>query len=238
MVELIASFAAGMLSVLAPCILPLAPVILASALQAHRFGPLAMSGGLIATFTVSGAILGSIGLAAGFSAGPARIAAGALMLGFGALLLVGPLQVRFATVVAPVSGSAGLLSQRFDSSSLAGQFAIGSLLGLVWAPCTGPTLGVAITLASRQESLARVGLIMLAFGLGTVSPLLLLAYGSRRFLLDRRKRVLALAQFGRWAMGGILMLVGFLVVTSLDRQIESFLVSISPDWLIDLTTSI
>lgn len=238
MVELIASFAAGMLSVLAPCILPLAPVILASALQAHRFGPLAMSGGLIATFTVSGAILGSIGLAAGFSAGPARIAAGALMLGFGALLLVGPLQARFATVMAPVSGSAGLLSQRFDSNSLVGQFAIGSLLGLVWAPCTGPTLGVAITLASRQESLARVGLIMLAFGLGTVSPLLLLAYGSRRFLLDRRERVLALAQFGRWAMGGILMLVGFLVVTSLDRQIESFLVSISPDWLIDLTTSI
>ncbi len=238
MIELIASFVAGALSVLAPCVLPLAPVILASALQVHRLGPLAMSGGLLAAFTLSGAILGSVGLAAGIGVGTARIAAGALMLAFGAILLVGPLQARFAAMVAPVSGSAGLLSQRFDANSLAGQFAIGSLLGFVWAPCTGPTLGVAITLASRQESLVHVGLVMFMFGLGAVAPLLLLAYGSRRFLLDRRERVLALAQFSRWAMGGIMMFVGFLVITSLDKHIESFLVSISPDWLIELTTSI
>jgi cytochrome c biogenesis protein CcdA len=238
MTELVASYAAGLLSVLAPCVLPLAPVILASALQAHRLGPLAMSGGMVVAFTLSGAILGSIGLAAGLGAGTARMAAGVLMLGFGVLLLVGPLQARFAALVAPVSGTAEVLSRRFDPNGLTGQFSIGSLLGFVWVPCTGPTLGVAITLASRHESLTRVALVMLAFGLGAVSPLLLLAYGSRRLLVDKRERVLAFARVGRWAMGGVLVLIGFLVVTALDKRIESFLVLVAPDWLIELTTSI
>lgn len=238
MTELIASFAAGLLSVLAPCVLPLAPLILASALQAHRLGPLAMTGGLVTAFALSGAILGSIGLAVGLGSGTGRMAAGVLMLGFGALLVAGPLQARFAALLAPVSGKADVLSRRIDASGLAGQFAIGSLLGFVWAPCTGPTLGVAITLASRQESLIRVAMVMSAFSIGAVLPLLILAYGSRRLLMERRERVLALAQFGRWAMGGALMLIGFLVVSTLDKRIESYLVSITPDWLIDLTTSI
>jgi cytochrome c biogenesis protein CcdA len=197
-----------------------------------------MSGGLVASFTLSGMVLGSIGLAAGFGSGTARIAAGALMLGFGALLVAAPLQARFAGVVTPVSGAAELFSQRFDASSLAGQFAIGSLLGIVWAPCTGPTLGVAITLASRQESLVRVSLVMLAFGIGAVTPLLLLAYGSRRILLERRKQVLSVAQAGRWVMGGVLLAIGVLVITGLDKYVEALLVSLSPDWLIELTTSI
>jgi len=236
--ELLASYAAGLLSVLAPCVLPLAPIILASALQAHRFGPLAMSGGLVASFTLSGMVLGSIGLAAGFGSGTTRIAAGALMLGFGALLVAAPLQARFAGVVAPVSGTAELFSRRFEANSLAGQFAIGSLLGIVWAPCTGPTLGVAITLASRQESLVRVSLVMLAFGIGAATPLLLLAYGSRRILLERRKQVLSVAQAGRWVLGGVLLAIGLLVITGLDKHVEALLVSWSPDWLIELTTSI
>jgi cytochrome c-type biogenesis protein len=236
--ELLGSYAAGVLSVLAPCVLPLAPIILASALQAHRFGPLAMSGGLVASFTLSGMVLGSVGLAAGLGSGTTRIAAGVLMLVFGALLVIAPLQARFAGVVAPVSATAELFSQRFDANSLAGQFAIGSLLGIVWVPCTGPTLGVAITLASRQESLARVSLVMLAFGIGAVTPLLLLAYGSRQVLLERRKQVLSVAQAGRWVMGGVLLAMGLLVITGLDKHVEALLVSLSPDWLIELTTSI
>jgi cytochrome c biogenesis protein CcdA len=238
MPELLGSFAAGALSVLAPCVLPLAPIILASALQAHRLGPLAMSGGLATSFTLSGMLLGSLGLAAGLEPGSMRILGGALMVGFGALLVVGPLHARFANVVAPVSGTADVFSQRFDVNGLAGQFAIGSLLGIVWAPCTGPTLGVAITLASRQESFARVGVVMLMFGIGAAAPLLMLAYGSRRMLLERRGQMLTVARVSRSVMGGVLLAIGLLVLTGLDKHVESFLVAISPDWLITLTTSI
>ncbi|TMV51775.1 cytochrome c biogenesis protein CcdA, partial [Thioclava sp. BHET1] len=44
--ELILGYAAGLLTLINPCVLPVLPIVLASALQASRFGPLALAAGL------------------------------------------------------------------------------------------------------------------------------------------------------------------------------------------------
>jgi hypothetical protein len=57
-------------------------------------------------------------------------------------------------------------------------------------------------------------------------------------LLERRGQMLTVARVSRSVMGGVLLAIGLLVLTGLDKHVESFLVAISPDWLITLTTSI
>ncbi len=236
--EFLASLAAGVLSLLAPCVLPLAPMIVASSLQAHRLGPLAMAAGLALAFALSGTLLVGATLALGLGPEAMRIGAGALMLAFGAILVAPALQLRLSTAIGPMASSADTLSRRIDPDTLGGQFVAGALLGLVWAPCTGPTLGVAITLASQHDSLARAAAIMLAFATGAIAPLLAMAYGARRLFHDHRARLLAAGRIGKLAMGWVLVILGGLVLSGMDKLIEARLTAAMPDWLVELTTRI
>jgi cytochrome c biogenesis protein CcdA len=125
---------------------------------------------------------------------------------------------------------------RFMPHGLRGQFLLGALLGVAWVPCSGPTLGAAVTLAADSNTVSKAALVMLAFAMGACVPLLALAYGSRHALKARRS---VLATFGRIAnpaLGGVLAVVGILVLSGLDRSFEAALVSRMPDWLLAITT--
>ena len=145
-------------------------------------------------------------------------------------------QARLALAAGPVSNWA---EQRFggmSSSGLGGQFAVGLLLGAVWSPCVGPTLGAASVLAARSENLGLVALTMAAFGVGAAQPLLALGLMSREALTRWRGRMLAVGSGGKAVMGVLLVMVGVLIVTDLDKRLEAVLVEASPAWLTDLTT--
>ncbi|CAA7615335.1 putative cytochrome c-type biogenesis protein membrane protein [Magnetospirillum sp. LM-5] len=228
---LIAGYLAGMLSTLSPCVLPLIPVLLASALQAHRLGPLALAAGLAVSFAGLGLLLASAGFALGLDGGTVRTGAGWLMGLFGLVLLVPALSRGFAALVQPLAGSGGGLLARVSGDGIGGQFALGLLMGAVWSPCTGPTLGAAVGLAASGDDLGRAALVMLAFALGAVTPVLALAYGLGR----RRKELGAFAQRAKPAMGAVLVAVALLVLTGADKQVETALVAIMPDWLVTLT---
>jgi sulfite exporter TauE/SafE len=77
---------------------------------------------------------------------------------------------------------------------------------------------------------------MLMFGLGAALPLLLLGLLSRETLLRWRERLYAAGKTGKIVMGIILVAVGALVVSGLDKRIETVLVDLSPAWLTELTT--
>jgi cytochrome c biogenesis protein CcdA len=105
--------------------------------------------------------------------------------------LVPRLQLQFATAAAPIGQWAGTKTGDLSAQGLGKQFAVGILLGAVWSPCVGPTLGAASVLAARAENLPLVALTMLAFGIGAAAPLLLIGLMSREALARRRGRMLA-----------------------------------------------
>jgi cytochrome c biogenesis protein CcdA len=113
---------------------------------------------------------------------------------------------------------------------------VGLLLGAVWSPCVGPTLGAASVLAARAENLTFVALTMIAFGIGAALPLLAIGMMSREALMRWRGRMLSAGSGGKAAMGALLIGVGMLILTGLDKRIEAALVDLSPDWLTQLTT--
>jgi cytochrome c biogenesis protein CcdA len=231
------AFAAGLLSILSPCVLPLVPIVLGAAVTAHRLGALALAAGLALSFTGLGLLLALAGFGLGIDAGTFRIAAAVIMAVLGAVLLVPSWQARLASAGGPLSSWADRHFGGFASSGLGGQLAIGLLLGAVWSPCVGPTLGAASLLASQGQDLPRVTLTMATFGVGAGLPLVLLGLLSRASLMRIRARLMSAGQFGKALLGAAFIVTGVAVVTGADKRIEAALVEASPQWLTDLTTS-
>lgn len=227
---------AGMLSTLSPCVIPLIPLVLGAALSEHKLGPAALAAGLAVSFTTVGLFVATIGLAIGLDGGIFRMAAAILMVGIGLVLLVPGFQARLAVASGPVGNWAESRFGGAQKSGLSGQFAVGLLLGIVWAPCAGPTLGAASVLAANRQDLAQVTLTMTIFGLGAALPLLLLGIVSRETMVRIRGRLMATGQGAKVALGVILIALGMLVVSGLDKRVEAFAVEASPAWLTSLTT--
>jgi cytochrome c biogenesis protein CcdA len=157
---------AGILSTLSPCVLPLIPMVLGAAVGEHRHGTVALAAGLAVSFVAIGMFVATVGYALGLDAGYFRVIGAVLLMAIGLVLLVPALQTRFAVVAGPISGWTDSRFGGFARTGLRGQFALGLLLGAVWTPCVGPTLGAASMLASRGEDLGQVSLVMGAFGVG------------------------------------------------------------------------
>ena len=231
-------FAAGALTILSPCVLPLVPIVLGSAAQENRFGPLALAGGLVAGFTVVGFALATVGVAAGIDTEFVRYL-GALLLGlFGLALLLPQGQLVLERATAPAARWAGERQAGLERYGLAGQAAIGALLGVVWSPCVGPTLGAATVLASQGESLGAVAAVMLAFGLGIAAVMLAIATMGRPLLLRVRARMMRAGTGGRRILGALLVAVSVMIGTGLDRMLEAAIVQNSPDWLVAASTAV
>jgi cytochrome c-type biogenesis protein len=227
---------AGILSTLSPCVLPLIPIVLGAALGRHRFGPVALAAGLALSFVAIGLFVATIGFAAGLGQEVFRAAAAILLIGAGIVLLMPRAQLQLAAAAAPVGNWAQARTGAFAGHSWGGQFLVGLLLGAVWSPCVGPTLGAASVLAARAENLTAVALTMIAFGIGAAMPLLAIGMLLREARLRWRSRMLAAGSGGKAAMGVLLLAVGVLILTGLDKRIEAVLVDLSPDWLTQLTT--
>lgn len=229
------SFLAGVLSTLSPCVLPLVPILMGAASATHRLGPAALVGGLMVSFTVIGVGLGSLGGSIGLEQDTLRVVGGGLLILFGTVLVSSRLQDRFGAAVSRLGMGQGWLA-RYSLDGLHGQFLLGLLLGIVWSPCVGPTLGVAVTLASQGQVLAQVGAVMLLFSLGAGLPLLALGLLSQQAMQRWRGRMMAAGQRGKKVFGAALLLIGLLVLSGGDKDFEKWALGVMPDWMVDLTT--
>lgn len=227
---------AGVLSTLSPCVLPLLPLVLGSAVAAHRFGVLALAGGLVLSFTAVGMFVATVGFAIGLDADVFRTVSAVLLAAMGVALLSGALQTRLAIAAGGVSDAGNRLMTRLAPAGLGGQFVVGAILGAVWSPCVGPTLGAASVLAAQGENLAAVAFTMAAFGLGAALPLLLVGSLSRGAMQRWRGRMLGAGRSGKSLLGAGALAVALLILTGADHALEATLVAASPDWLTDLTT--
>jgi cytochrome c-type biogenesis protein len=231
------AFAAGVLSILSPCVLPLVPIVLGAAVTAHSLGAVALALGLALSFTGLGLFFALVGFGLGIDAGAFRLVAAVIMVGLGAILSVPSWQARLAGAGSPVSAWADRHFGKPAISGLAGQFALGLLLGAVWSPCVGPTLGAASLLASRGQNLPQVTLTMAIFGIGAGLPLVLFGMLSRATLMRLRTNLMSAGKFGKGLLGAAFILIGVAILSGADKRIEAALVDASPQWLTDLTTS-
>lgn len=238
MVELAFAYIAGLVMLINPCVLPLLPVVLAGSIGRHPLGPVAMAGGLAVSFTVFGFAAYAFAQGLGLQQEDIAAAGALVMVGFGAVLLVPRAQEAFARASAGLAGGGNRAIDAVEGNGLFGQAASGALLGLVWSPCIGPTLGGAIALASQGENLVWALAIMALFSAGAATVVLGLAYGSRELLAGRREGFMRLSRYAKPVMGAALIAVGLGLWFHLDRAVEFWALETLPAWFTDLSVSL
>ncbi|UWQ04838.1 cytochrome c biogenesis CcdA family protein [Aliiroseovarius crassostreae] len=236
--ELVFGYLAGLLTLINPCVLPVLPIVLATALGTHRLGPVILAAGMSLSFVSLGLLVTVLGHTVGLDETHVANAGATLMIGFGLILLVPLLSDRFSTLTSGFSTRADQQLDEIDRASLRGQFLGGALLGAVWSPCIGPTLGGAIALASQGQNLVWATAIMLAFALGVSSIILALGYGARGAIQRRQATLRVIASRARPIMGGVFVVVGAAILLKIHHVIEAWAVDTLPYWLTDLSVSL
>jgi len=202
----------------------------------HRYGAVALSAGAAFSFVVVGLFVATIGFAAGLDGDVFREIDAIVLFGFGAVLLSQSLQDRLAVAATPFGSRAQAAIAGLNPTGLGGQATLGLLLGVVWSPCVGPTLGVAATLAAQRQTLPQVATVMLLFGLGAALPMVLVGTLSREVLMRWRGGMLKAGKHGKKILGMAMLVLAVGILTGTDRQLETVLVAWSPHWLTALTT--
>ncbi|MCC6921714.1 MAG: sulfite exporter TauE/SafE family protein [Nitrosomonas sp.] len=222
---------AGIVGVLSPCVWPLVPVIMASAANSGRSGPIFLALGLSAAFAVAGTFLTLLLLNLGLSPDAYRYVAAVLLMLVSLLLIfksLGEWAAKQLSIFTSHFNTAG----SGTASSSAGQFGIGMLLGLVWLPCIGPTLGAAVALASVGQDMGMAFVIMFAFGIGTAAALLSAALLSAGLLKKIRPGVLKQSSHAKRFLGIMLLVLGVMVFAGFDKALETAALNMLPDWVL------
>ncbi|MES2937528.1 MAG: cytochrome c biogenesis CcdA family protein [Pseudomonadota bacterium] len=182
------AFAAGLLTVAAPCVLPMLPVVLGSSLgTARRTRPLFIALGFAAAFCGVALVFASFQHLLGLSQQALRDTGALLMLAFG-LLMVWPrpfqrLSVLGSAAINRVSG----WGERAGSGNLGG-LVLGMTLGAVWTPCAGPVLASILAVIATEPTTARTALLLASYSAGAALPMLAIAYGGQ-FAFTRMRRL-------------------------------------------------
>lgn len=236
--ELLFAYGAGVLTLINPCVLPVLPIVLAGSMQASRFGPLALAAGMGLAFVTLGFAVIAAGHLVGLTPEMVAQAGAVLMILFGLVLMVPRLSSQFALATAGVSGRADAGMTGLEARGWQGQFLGGMLLGAIWSPCVGPTLGGAIALASQGEELGRAFFIMVAFAMGIGTVMVALGYGARSFFQSRMGALRRFAQNSRAILGAVFVFVGVAILLRWHHVAEVWLLDRLPIWLQDLSVAL
>ena len=232
------SWLAGSLTTLSPCVFPLLPLVLGGAVQGNRWAPVCMGAGMALSFALIGMGLGWLGPVLGVDTEHVRVVGGVLLLVLGLVMWLPAASAQFARWMQPLATQANHVSRRLNTSSNAGALALGAVLGLVWTPCSGPLLASALTLAASEGGVWQGGILLGVFGVGAATPLVAVAYASRRGFQSSQVWVLRFADRLKKTFGLLIALTGLAILTGADKWLEAWVLSVLPDVWLRLTTLI
>ena len=216
---LLFAFASGLITILAPCIWPLLPVVLSSSGTGGRLKPFGVTLGIMTSFTVVTLTISYLVRFLHFDPDILRFFAVAVLAFMGFTLAVPALTRLMEGWVAWATGLFGV-TPRSNKSGFTGGFVIGASLGLVWAPCAGPILATIATLAATQSVNLQVVLVTLAYVVGIGIPLFLFANAGRA-LFTQNRRIAKYTPRIQQAFGVIMIVTALSIYTNYDKVVEA-----------------
>ncbi len=226
MLQILFALLAGVLTIAAPCILPLLPIILGSSVgQQNKTRPLFIVLGFVLSFALASFFLSVLVLSFGLSPNSLRNIAIVLLAVF-AMFMIWP--KPFEILTAKMNGFVNRANQVGQSKSgNFGAFFLGLVLGVIWTPCAGPVLGSILTLIATQGSAGKSAVLLIAYAIGAGIPMLLIAYlGQIATTMVRSisKYSVRLQQF----FGVLILLLAIAMYFQYDTKIQAAIVDYFP----------
>lgn len=214
---LLFAFLSGVVTIFAPCIWPILPIILSSGVSGGEKKPLGVVTGLMVSFTVFTLTLSYILKVVPIDPDTLRLFAVAIISLLGFTLVVPALGRLLEGWVSRLSNSGGSLFQKRDGFK--GGFITGFALGVVWSPCAGPILATVATLAATQTLNLSIILVTVSFVLGVGVPLFILAFLGQHILT--RTRVLSPYTARIQQVFGVIMIASAVAIyTGYDQVLQ------------------
>lgn len=187
----VASYLAGVLTILSPCILPILPFVFSRVGQSFSRSALPMLAAMALTFTIV-ASLAAIGGGWAVQANEAGRFAALALLGVFGVTLISPRAAAFLNRPLVALGQR-LSEEGAGPRSIGGSLLLGVATGLLWAPCAGPILGLVLTGAALHGANAGTALLLAAYAAGAATSLAL-ALRAGGEALAAMKRALGLGE--------------------------------------------
>lgn len=218
---LLLSFIAGVLTVLAPCVLPVLPVIIGGSLAGtgRQSRPIAIVASLAVSIVLFTLLLKATVWFIGIPFSALAIISGGIIILVGLVLLF-PRAWDALSFKLGLYKTEGLVGKARTRQGLAGDILLGAALGPVFSSCS-PTYGI-IVATVLPASLAQGTVYLAVYALGLALPLLAIAYAGRAAVQKVRWLANPNGLFKR-LLGLLLVLVGLTIVTGLDKQVEQYL---------------
>ena len=228
MFNLVLALLAGVVTIAAPCTLPMLPILLgASVGQTGRVRPAMIAAGFVMSFSATALALSALTRIFDFDPNHLRTAATVLLLGFG-ILMIWPapfewLSIRLNGLIG--SGPAGSAGSRQGNL---GGFVLGTTLGLVWTPCAGPVLGSILTVVATSRDTAWASALLVVYAIGAAIPMLAIAYGGQT-VTTRVRSIARISPRLQQAFGAVVIAFAVASWFQYDTLIVSWLTGFYPN---------
>ena len=235
-IQILFAALAGMITIGAPCILPMLPLLLGTAIgQRGKLRPLFITLGFVITFAAVAFIFGAFTRVLGLSQTALRDVAVVMLTIFG-IFMIWP--TPFEKLTEHMNGlinRASNVGQAAGGGNFGG-FLLGMMLGVIWTPCAGPVLGSILTLIATRQNLGGAALLLLAYAVGAGIPMLAIAYGGQ-YITTRVRAITKYSRRIQQIFGVLIILLAAAIYFNYDTRIEAKLVSFAPGLQLTLPNS-
>lgn len=221
------AFFSGVITILAPCIWPLLPLLLSASTGEGKWRPLGIVSGIVASFTFFTLFLAYILRVLPIPPDIFRTIAVVIIIFLGLTLLIPALNKKLESWVSAFSGKFG--SSHKKRLGFTGGFTSGVLLGALWTPCAGPILAAVATLAATRAVTLEAFLVTFVFAIGVGIPLLILAHLGQNFFAKSRKLSPYTARIQQ-VFGAIMIVVAFLIFFGYDKVLQAKVLDFFPSY--------
>lgn len=223
------AFLSGLVTILAPCIWPLLPIILSVSMtsQGHK-KPLGISLGIMLSFAFFTLAISALVKLFPFDPNALRLIAVIVIAFLGITMIVPRLSELTEVLVSKLSGLFGQ-SRTQKGSGFKSGFITGLSLGIVWSPCAGPILAAIAALAATGKVTLDVVLITVAYVIGVGIPLFIFAYGGQAVFTKTRFISSQLRTLQK-IFGIIMLLTALAIYTNYDKYIQAQLLNAFPQF--------
>jgi cytochrome c biogenesis protein CcdA len=220
---------AGMLTIAAPCILPMLPILLGTSVgRTSRARPAFIALGFTLSFAVLALVFGLFSSALGLDQDTLRNVAIVLLMSFG-ILMVWPRPFELMTsALSGVLNRVSAIGDRAGNDNIGG-FILGMTLGAVWTPCAGPVLGSILTLVVTAQDLSHATLLLVCYAVGASVPMLAIAYGGQ-YMTTRVRKLARYSHRMQQAFGVLIVLTSAAMYYQYDTLITVWLSNFYPDF--------